>query len=644
MRGRGDSGEEGAGGERVRAFSVGLVVLGLVGLAFPPATAPAFPPATAPVIPPATAPVIPPVTAPPVSALSSPADTTEGVAEVDVESVLSSARAAQRRFERERRRNLPRTGSPSPPCDRIIGRFCIWFGYDDDRELPPERLAVEEARRRLLEELDAAAAAAPAEPWIAGQRVRYLAEAGRLGEALEAARECRAPDPGWCAFLVGFARHAAGDFQGAEASFAGALSRLSPEERCRWEDLGLLLDGAGRRSYGELPCGGRAEFEERFWWLADPLYLVPGNDRKTEHYWRLVMDRLQEGAASPFGVRWGADLREILLRYGWPVGWRAQWPRPGLVPSEPSVIAYEPPGIRQFVSRGEWIADPGGIEAGAWDLKPVRPRSHYAAPYAGRFGSLEHQVARFRRGDSMVVVAAFDVSEGAAEPCDSLVQAAVLAHGPERTAVRRRSGTGDAGSLTVSHPRRGEAVLFGLEALCPSQKRAARVRYGLQEPRWTGPAISDLLLGREVPGSPPPTTLEEAAASARGVLRVRRGEQVPVYWEVYDVAAAAPATVVVTLAREGKGFFRRLGEWAGLARDREASVGLRWRERAGEGPTWSRAVAVAVPGDLPEGTYRLDVTLLVGPGTLLHAGRALEVKGDAPDASNGSSRESGGGR
>jgi hypothetical protein len=43
-----------------------------------------------------------------------------------------------------------------------------------------------------------------------------------------------------------------------------------------------------RRGYRETACQEWAEVEARLWWLADPLYLRPGNDRYTEHRSRVV--------------------------------------------------------------------------------------------------------------------------------------------------------------------------------------------------------------------------------------------------------------------------------------------------------------------------------------------------------------------
>src|SRR5439155_20880957 len=67
-----------------------------------------------------------------------------------------------------------------------------------------------------------------------------------------------------------------------------------------------------------LACAARDSIAARFWSLADPLLLIPANDRRTQHLSRLVQDHLQERAFAMFGVPWLADSRQVLLRYGWP--------------------------------------------------------------------------------------------------------------------------------------------------------------------------------------------------------------------------------------------------------------------------------------------------------------------------------------
>src|SRR5688572_20597107 len=133
----------------------------------------------------------------------------------DSQRVFRDAREAQIGFERTRRANLPinRRGA-SGRCDVRVGRFCYWWD-DGEFEAPAEPPKTAAARTKLLDRLADAAATLPGDRWIAGQRVRYLVEAERFAEAVDAARACEA-EPSWCTALEGFAHHAGRQFAAAD--------------------------------------------------------------------------------------------------------------------------------------------------------------------------------------------------------------------------------------------------------------------------------------------------------------------------------------------------------------------------------------------------------------------------------------------
>jgi hypothetical protein len=96
---------------------------------------------------------------------------------------------AQIRFEQVRRYNLPMEfSSVGSVCDARVGRFCQW--NEEDPKTPKEPDRIRNARANLLAALDSAAARSPADDWIAGQRIRYLVEAGRDTAAWRAAQTC----------------------------------------------------------------------------------------------------------------------------------------------------------------------------------------------------------------------------------------------------------------------------------------------------------------------------------------------------------------------------------------------------------------------------------------------------------------------
>ncbi len=528
----------------------------------------------------------------------------------DSERVLAGARSRQRRFERTRRRHFPHGYLWVGPCDERIGRFCLSYDEDDDWEPAPEPMEVSLARRALLDSLAAAATSLPGDSWILGQRVRYLIESGSPQEAFDVAASCRLEERWWCHALAGHALHAAGDFGDAETWFDRALDRMPVEERCRWTDLEPILRGKNRGLYTDAPCAERADFARHFWLLADPLWLIPGNERRTEHLSRWVWDRLQRDADSGYGLRWGRDLREILLRFGWPSGWDIGRRRyPGLR-TEEAIQAHRSPEAQEFTPRAEWVHGSGPSGSDAWELEPDRPRASWTPPY-GPVRKLGHQLARFRRGDSLLIVAAIDPS-AIVSAQDSPVSC------PRETGVFLATAAGVRHRTIVTGPQSLRVVanvgpapppeirrFVGVEARCLDRAGAARARYELDSSSTQHALLSDLLLIQSADSLP--GTLDAAVRIALGSLKWRPHTVFGVFWEWYGpVSGQEPLQMTLTLAREGKSFWRRAIEWTGLAGRRTESVGLRWDERmAGESPA-ARSVRLELP-DLPDGRYRLTL-------------------------------------
>ncbi|MCZ6601411.1 MAG: hypothetical protein O6952_00230, partial [Planctomycetota bacterium] len=143
----------------------------------------------------------------------------------------------------------------------------------------------------------AAAEQIPADDWILGQRIRYLGEAGRWEDAVRVARACGGAASSWCSVLEGFALHGMGRYETALRRFRRGFETMDSEESRRWRDPSVLLDGKGSDVLED--AADEDEWEDvraRVWTLADPLYLVAGNDRESEHYARWAFSRMNEGA------------------------------------------------------------------------------------------------------------------------------------------------------------------------------------------------------------------------------------------------------------------------------------------------------------------------------------------------------------
>jgi hypothetical protein len=503
--------------------------------------------------------------------------------------ILSRARHAQRDFERLRRANLHSDlDGGSHPCDARIGRFCYW--HDPFPQLPPESEAIGQARARLLRDLAAAGARLPGDDWILGQRVRYLVEQSRPDLALLVTEPCRGTR-WWCDALEGFARHAGWDYEGADHAFDRALHEMPAEQRCSWTDLSPLLRGVARR-YRALPCAEREASDQQIWWLAYPLYSRAGNSLRTEHYARHTMALLLAHAENTYGFSWGRDARELILRFGWPTHWSRSFGPGSLEP--PSVVGHEPsPSFWLFPA--PVLTEPwSDITQVRWEPTMERPPSRYAPPYAKGFASIARvQFARFRRGDTTLTLAPFDLTPDSVLARDSVDVRLAVARDPATPIVLGRPSS--VGQLGVAAVRSGwRPAVVSLEARGVKTGWVAWRRAMVSpDPGGLPPVLSDVLLFN--PGEVLPKSLEEASAAALPAPEVKAGQRVGLYWEMYgtpDPVQPVQVAVTVTKARSKHEALYPVGRPGCPARV-PSLVTVRWQEHAGAQPpgaTWSIAL------------------------------------------------------
>src|SRR5205085_7580928 len=108
----------------------------------------------------------------------------------------------------------------------------------------------------------------------------------------------------------GYVSYAAHEVSVADRSFQEAIAQAPDSVRCVWTDLGVLFSQERESGtpemglYEKTPCGpGRDATNRIVWWLADPLYTEPANERRAEHYSRLVMIVLRS-ATPAVSERW----------------------------------------------------------------------------------------------------------------------------------------------------------------------------------------------------------------------------------------------------------------------------------------------------------------------------------------------------
>ncbi len=496
----------------------------------------------------------------------------------------------QAEFERLRRDLLPRRRE-DPRCGEQVGRVCLtWELARRPEGGEPDTLRA--ARDTLLARLEEAAASLPeADEWIMTQRVRYLLEAGRSDEALTLVTTCGLRAEWWCTAMAGHIRQSRGEFGAADSAFSAALDRMPVEVRAFMSDVSALLDDETARGYVWRTNAERDSLERRLWWLADPLYLTPHNDRRLEHLARRVMVRMQADAGSGFGVSWGPDVTEVVTRHGWPLGW-VKIPRR----RRDQIIAYYEERARRFVPPTRWLEAPLAIPASVWSFDLRDPFSTYAPLYVTSFQSLEHQLAIFQRRDSVELLAVYDQS---ADPAwtDADAEVGLFLMTDERSTARviRRPTVGPRGSFRLRVP--ATPTLMSLELFSEADSLAARARYGLPLRRVPPGvlAVSSLLVTEAA--SPTPETLDRAASLARGSLRVQPGERLALYWEVYGIDEAQPITQTLVAYK-----LDERGQPVGGSDD--APLSLSWRDIAPERVyAWARSLRVDLPRDLSPGRY-----------------------------------------
>lgn len=536
---------------------------------------------------------------------------------------IDRARALQADFERSRERYFPLTfASSGGECDEIVGRLCTWYG-EGEWVPTPEPEEVRELRAELLLGLDAIQGLVPRDEWVLGQRVWYRGEGGDWAAALATARRCGA-QAWWCAALEGLALYGLQRYAAAEAAFERALSEMDPELALEWRVPERGVDTEARRILGTGVTAADGSLDlllDRLWQLSDPLYLVEGNDRMTAHFARWTVATLRDGARNPYRLRWGRDLEELTVRHGWEVGWERT---PGSMPgSAYGVTGHKQQEGRDYLPGGRVLADPTAAPSSDLVAGRVRPRSLYTPPYAPVLLPMDAQLAIFPRGDTFVVVAThflpadttyhaehdhprpwMDAGDQAGMP-DEIALFAVPIDGGAPVSVRRNGLS--TGALMIEVP--AGAWLLSAESWSPAQRRAGRLRLGLERPPAAADVahLSDVLLLERSERAP--ASLVEALPYALPAPEIAAHDGLAVAWEVSGLGFRDESLrFEVVVERTDRGVVRRLGEFLGLS-TRPATVALSWEEPAPDlsGPVF-RHLDLALP-PLDPGVYAVTLTL-----------------------------------
>ena len=517
---------------------------------------------------------------------------------------------------------LPRFYSGQPERCLTIGRLCYWDSRTSTDMVPAEGAAIARARARLLRELGSASRALPGDDWISGQYFRYLIEARDTAAISVATRECAATR-WWCDALAGYALHTRGDFAGADTAFARALERMPRDTRCEWLDVSTLLASKFRKEYERLSCAERLAVLERIWSFADPLLMTPGNERRTEHFSRVVYTALQVDAANTFGMRWGDDLAEMVMRFGWSEKWTRR-PESLASSGRPAVTGHDAgPGFHFLVKS----RPPESVDLAAdsiWELERSPPQELYAPSYARAFVRLDAQVARFRRGDSTIVIAAYDVSD------DTLFRnrkfrAALSVLGSQAATPDLREVSDAPVRQVMQLTTAAKSQLVGLELLAGDSAGAARLRAGFSEIPVDSARISVSSLLLVEGGSSLPADLAEAAPRTHPGSVFSRKAKVALFWELYGKSAAdSTLAIALTISPRGSGFLRSALRALGLS-PKVTPLSVRWQENGASGVLSARSVLVDL-SLVPPGSYEIRLEVGATAATGASASKVIQIR------------------
>ncbi|MEQ9568754.1 MAG: hypothetical protein RLN75_01080, partial [Longimicrobiales bacterium] len=250
---------------------------------------------------------------------------------------------------------------------------------------------------------------------VVGQSVYGLVKAGRHLDAMTILERCEA-EAWWCSALRVLLYQDVGQMVAAAASLDSVLTQADGDDLCEWlystwllgsfdQRTEIALDFPSyRRPWGNITCAERSETSRTVFWLADPLYVVEGNDRVTAYlahslrWWASI--GLMEAGERPLSAEFRAKVRARRVRRGPPDSWEYQ-ERP------PRGAVFGRWWTSRSAARYHFVPDfeGEGFDKPSWRLMAELDDEGYTPPYAP-FYELPLQIARFRASaDTMQRVA-----------------------------------------------------------------------------------------------------------------------------------------------------------------------------------------------------------------------------------------------
>ncbi|MGH7677839.1 MAG: hypothetical protein ACRENU_05185 [Gemmatimonadaceae bacterium] len=517
-------------------------------------------------------------------------------------------------------------------------------------------------RATVLAILDTALSAMPDNAELHAQRVRFAVDQRDSTRVRLALEQCRGSD-GWCGMLAVFAAAKSGRLGVADSLLDLALKEVVADTLCPWTDVVALLEPSERKAYEGHSCKERLRLEPVFWWLADPFWSVPRNERRAEHFARVVEIILRAQLETDERFDWrkdkgGTAVSQMVLRYGWPsfIGWLGHHEDNGhrsWLGFDDGAVATPAPEYTapraHVVPPWRVVANPAALARDDWrDMTPRRSRNRWDVHWwaqehmrlgAGPMVSVPDQTAFFRRARNALAAVATQMTDGSTPTGVAYTASLVVGVEPDLSATVDRPAR--AGERIAMLAPLNEPSVLSVEVLPQHDSTAAmgRSRYGVVPPSALAElprgeiGLSDLALFETQANAP--ATLNELLNVMLPSTTVPRGARLGVFWEAYGVRPGDTVDVKIRVQREDRGILRGIAALAGLASDEKDAVEISWREpqpglvgrafdEAGT-PVQSRAITLGLAA-LDPGKYSvaLTVTPLRAPAAV--STRALEIR------------------
>ncbi len=523
-------------------------------------------------------------------------------------------------------------------------------------------------RAELLATLGKAADNAPHDGWITGQRVRFLIDNFELEPALQVATDCTSSRE-WCSALAGLVLTQTGEFARADSAFDYAYAAgIAPRKLvCADTTARPLFELNARLSQNSASCDQWQAITQTTWWLSDPLWSVPGNARRAEHYARRTMLTLRTVRDEDERYNWrksaaGDALEETIMRYGWPshTWWGGSLvdnliaeyagKRLRLQPEYPYTAKEYAPDRIALVPDFAAVESPFTAVDSHWQWdKPedaIRERwfpTEHTVPTLQLARLPEGQRVVLRRDSSLQFGWVIDNAVTQLDSADVSVHRAVLMAGENAATTRAVADTvlPRGASLKLAGTFAPTPVVLSLEIPQRSWLEAShRRREGfipppaLSQMSDTSVALSDLALVRlPAAGARPPDHPDSAIAQLFGSTVLPREMPLALYWESYGFALGDTIDVEIRIVRRDGSTVRSVIAALGLTDAQRDSVSIRWREPdpgrnsrelPGIRPTVARALALDIRNLVP-GNYSFIIEMRKPQGGVARNERRVEI-------------------